>query len=586
MVALLSGQFVPETTRPVIRGASYAVSTRKPQASQVAERILRAGGNAFDAAVASQAVLGVTDPAMNGLGSDAYILIYEAKTGKVVSIDAGGIAPKLATIAWYQEHAGGKIPVNDGLLSASTPAVVDAWCELLTRWGTMTLAELLQPAIELAEQGFPMSESLVHYIEKSEAKLRKYPTSASIYLPNGRVPRPGEIFRNRNLGRTLRMLVEAEQSASSAGREAGLRAARERFYRGDIARTMAQFSEENNGLYRFEDFAGYVARIEEPVSIDYRGFEVYKNPSANQGPVELLLLNLLEGYDLRGMGHNSADYIHTSIEAAKLAYADREKYLADMEFVSIPFDGLLSKAYARERRKLIHSGKASRELRPGNAENHHDGDSSARWTPSPNFRGRASHVGDTSYLALVDSDRNMVSFTPSLHSPFGTGVVMGDLGFPLNCRGDYYSLDPADPNALLPGKRPRNTLTPTIVLKGKEPYMTVGSPGGDDQPMRIAQTLLNVLEFEMNIQAAIEAPRWSTTSFPSSEFPHTMYPGQITVEQRISPEVIRKLKRRGHKVKLERPWSLNATSAILIDPMTGVLHAGADPRGDNYALAW
>ena len=428
--------------RPVIRGSSYAVSTRKPEATQVAERILRAGGNAFDAAVAGQAALAVTDFAANGIGGDACILIFDARSRQVLSINAEGTAPKLATIEWYQNNAGGKIPVDDGLLSASLPSVVDAWYLLLDRWGTMSFEQVLQPAIELAEHGFPLSESLAAVI-RSAGKLRKYPTSTRLYLPGGQPPRAGEVFQNPDVARTLKMLVEAERRSASQGRRAALKAARDRFYRGDIARAMAKFSEENGGLYRYEDFAEYTAKVETPVSVNYRGYDVYKNPSATQGPVELLILNLLEGYDLKAMGLNSADYVHVGVEAVKLAYADREKYLGDMDFIRIPFAGLLSKQYARQRRGLIHMQKASFEFRPGEPEKFMTGFAPAERTVQPHLEGDARHQGDTSYLCVVDQQRNVVSFTPSLHSYFGTGVVMGELGFILNCRGDYYSLRPA-----------------------------------------------------------------------------------------------------------------------------------------------
>ena len=580
------------TSRPVIRGARHAVSSRTPQATQVAERVLQAGGNAFDAAVAGQAALSVTDPASNGVGSDACILVYDARSGKVFSVNAEGTAPRLATIEWYRQNAGGKIPVNEGLLSASLPAVVDGWYVLLSRWGTMTFEQVLAPATELAEHGFPLSGTVARTIRSSK-KIRNYETSRKLYLPGGEAPTEGEIFRNPDLARTLRLLVDAEREAASrsrggspaARRQAGLKAARDRFYKGDIARAMAKFSEENGGLYRYEDFAAYTAKVEEPVSVNYRGYEVYKNPSATQGPAELIALNLLEGYDLVKLGHNSADYIHAGVEAIKLAYADREKYLGDMDFIRIPFAGLLSKDYAAQRRRLIDMRKASFDLRPGEPEKFMGAAPVARRVV-PNLSGEADHEGDTSYIAVVDRNRNAVSFTPSLHSAFGTGVVMGDLGLILNCRGDYYSLDPQHANSLVPGKRPRSTLTPTLVLKDGKPYMVVGSPGGDDQPMRILQTFLNVVDFGMNIQQAIEAPRWSTTSFPASPFPQTMKPGEMAVEARIPEDVRKDLEARGHKLTVNAPWSMNATSAIVIDPASGVLHAGADPRGDNYALAW
>ena len=405
----------PRTMRPVIRGSHYAVSTRKPQATQVAERILRTGGNAFDAAVAAQAVLSVVDPAMTGIGGDASILIYDASARRVVSLNAAGTAPRLATIEWYNRNSDGRIPVNDGLLSASLPCVIDACFVLLDRWGTMSFAELLAPAIELAENGFPASEYLVEYLVEHSVKLRKYETTARVFLPDGRPAKAGETFRNPDLARTLRNLVEAEQAHRQDGRRPALRAARNRFYQGDIARTMADFCERNGGLYRYQDFAEYNVKLEEPVSANYRGYDVYKNPSATQGPAELMMLNLLEGYDLKALGHNSPDYIHLSVEAAKLAYADREEYLGDSDFISIPFDRLLSKDYATERRILIDPNRASLEFRPGVFQ------SGPRIVPD--MSGEAAHDGDTSYLAVVDAHRNSVSMTPSLHSPFGTGVV-------------------------------------------------------------------------------------------------------------------------------------------------------------------
>ena len=308
---------------------------------------------------------------------------------------------------------------------------------------------------------------------------------------------------------------------------------RDRFYKGDIARTMGEFSEQNGGLYRYEDFAAYTAKVETPVSVNYRGYEVYKNPSSSQGPAELFLLNILEGYDVKKLGHNSSEYIHTSAEALKLAFADREK-LGDTDFVRVPYEGLLSKAYAAERRKLIDPNRASLEIRPGNPEQF------MKVAAAPARIGH-THVGeadysegDTSYIAVVDKDHNMVSFEPSLHSGFGTGVVMADLGFIFNCRGDYYSLTPGEPRSLEPGKRPRSTLQSTLVIKDGQPWLITGSPGGDDQIQRTVQTLMNMIDFGMNVQQAIEAPRWLTRGFASSVFPHNMsHPGDLSVESRI-----------------------------------------------------
>jgi gamma-glutamyltranspeptidase/glutathione hydrolase len=579
-----------QTMRPVIRGRHAAVSSMKPQATDAARQILQAGGNAFDAAVAGQAALGVTDFPMNGVGSDAVVLVYDAREKKVYSVNAEPRAPKLATIEWYEKNNGGKIPESDGLLSGGLPGVVDAWYILLDRWGTMSFEQVLQPAIDLAENGFPLSEAAAYEIA-NEKKILKYPTTVKIYLPNGNAPRAGEILKNPDLARTLKKLVEAEKANAGKGRHEALKAARDRFYQGDIARELAAFSEPNGGLFRYNDFAEYTAEVETPVSTDYRGYRVYKNPSASQGPAELIALNLLEGYDLKSLGHNSPDFLHINVEALKLAMADREKFLGDMDFIKIPYDGLLSKDYARERRKLIDPAKASLELRPGSPEkflSQKVASNASSFFPEPRvvLDGNARHEGDTSYIAVVDKDRNMVSFEPSLHEAFGTGVVMGNTGFIFNCRGDYYSLVRGEANALEPGKRPRSTLQSTLVMRDGQPYAIMGSPGGDDQVMRTMQTLINVIDFGMNIQQAIESPRWSSRSFPASPFPHTMHPGDMSVEARIPETAQKALIARGHKLRVAPPWSLGSNAGIIIDAKTGVLSAGADPRVDAYAWAW
>jgi len=570
-----------QTMKALARGTDYAAASMMPQATLAAERVMRAGGNAFDAVVAGQAVLGVVQPSTSGVGSDAVLLIYDAKEKRVFSLNAEGTAPKLATIEWYQAHQGGKIPVNDSLLSGTVPGVVDAWYILLSRWGTKTFAEVLAPAIEIAERGVPMGRSL------NSAALMKYPSSRKVYAPpDGKRWNDGDVWKNPDLARTLRRLVEAEKEASAQGRQAGLKAARDRFYKGDIAREMAKFSEENGGLFRYEDFAGYTAKVEEPVSINYRGYTVYKNASASQGPTELLALNLLEGYDLKTMGLNSADYIHTSVEAIKLAMADRDKYLGDMDFIKIPYSGLLSKEYAAERRKLIDPAKASLEFRPGDVTAFAPDWPSVSYPSDVNLHGDADHEGDTSYISAVDKERNVITFTPSLHSGFGTKVVVGSLGFMFNCRGDYYSLVPGHANALAPGKRPRSTLQGTLVLKDGQPFLATGSPGGDDQCLRSMQTLLNVVDFGMNLQQAIEAPRWATRSFPSSPFPHTMYPGDLSLESRIPDAVRQELARRGHKVEMRAPWSMNSSAGVMVDVARGTVSAAADPRVAALALAW
>jgi gamma-glutamyltranspeptidase/glutathione hydrolase len=587
----ISDEASEPTRQPLVWGSRYAVSSMQAQASATAERVLQAGGNAFDAVVAGQAVLSVLEPENTGVGSDATLLVYDAKQKKVWSINAEGTAPKLATIEWYEQHHKGELPRSDTLLSATVPGVVDAWYILLSRWGTKTFGEVLAPAIELSEKGYPLSSFYARAF--GARRLTKYASTARVYAPNGKKWKEGEIFQNSDLANTLRRMVEAEQQAAGQGREAALRAARDCFYKGDIAREMAAFSKENGGLFRYEDFASYSAKVEEPVSMNYRGYEVYKNPSASQGPAELLILGMLEGYDLRAIGHNTADYIHLSVEAAKLAMADRDTYLGDVDFIQIPYEGLLSGQYAADRRKLIDPQKASLEFRPGEPEHYMSG-----YQPSSRPRDLklagddGDHEGDTSYIAVIDQQRNAVSFTPSLHSGFGAKVMMGNLGFIFNCRGDYFSLVPGHANALEPGKRPRSTLQGSVVLKDGKLFMVTGSPGADDQCMRTMQTLLNVVEFGMNVQQAIEAPRWTTRSFPASAFPHMMYPGDLQVEDRILPSVRAELVRRGHRLTVRPAWSIGKSGAILIDPETGALAAGADPRRYAHhgwsaqALAW
>jgi gamma-glutamyltranspeptidase/glutathione hydrolase len=575
---------VKRTIKPIVMDRPYAVTSMMPMATLAAQRILESGGNAFDAIVGGQAVLGLVQPSANGMGSDAVLLVYDAKEKKVWSVNAEGTAPKLATIEWYQKNRNGKLPVNESLLAGTIPGLMDAWYILLSRWGTKTFEEVLAPALEVAEGGIALTASQA--AEINNAGLSKYPSSVKLYHPDGKVWREGDIFRNLQLARTFHRLIEAEQQARGQGRPAALKAVRDRFYKGDIAREMARFAEENGGLMRYEDFAGYQAKVEEPASFKYRGYVVHKNASASQGPAELFALNILQGYDLKGMGHNTSAYIHTLAEAVKLAMADRDKYLGDMDFIKIPYAGLLSEPYGAERRRLIDPQKASLEFRPGLPGKFEPNFTTVNRPDDYRTTGNGDHVGDTSYISVVDAQRNAISLTPSLHSAFGTKVVMGDLGFTLNCRGDYYSLVAGHANALEPGKRPRSTLQGTLVTKDGELFLTAGCPGGDNQAINTLQTLLNIVDFGMNVQQAIEAPRWTTRSFPSSPAPHTMYPGDLQVEDRVPPEVRVELVQRGHKLIVSGAYSIGSNAAILWDAKQGIIAAGADPRNNALGLAW
>jgi gamma-glutamyltranspeptidase / glutathione hydrolase len=572
------------TMKPLVMGTQYAVSSMMPQATLAAERMIESGGNAFDAIVAGQAVLGLVQPAANGIGGDAVLLVYDAAAKKVWSINAEGTAPRMATIEWYQTHNHGQIPVDDTLLAASIPGVVDAWYILLSRWGTKSFAETLAPAVEMAERGVALTGAQARGLNSKV--LARYPSTQKLYQPGGKRWAEGDLFRNTQLARTFRRMIEAGKLAEAQGRAAALKAARDRFYKGDIAREMAGFSEENGGLMRYEDFAAYSAKVEEPVSFDYRGYTVYKNASASQGPAELFALNILQGYDLKKMGLNSADYVHTVAEAVKLAMADREKFLGDDDFIKIPYRGLLSEAYAAERRKLIDPRSASLKLRPGDAAKYEPGFGEVTRPDDYRVGGNGDHDGDTSYITVVDRQRNGITFTPSLHSAFGTKVAMGELGFSLNCRADYFSLVPGHANALAPGKRPRSTLQGTLVTRGGELFLLTGCPGGDNQAINTLQTFLNMVEFGMDVQRAIEAPRWTTRSFPSSPAPHTMYPGDLMVESRVPPAVRADLVRRGHKVSVMGAYAIGSNAGIAVDSANGVVAAGADPRVSAYALAW
>ncbi|MCR4424895.1 MAG: gamma-glutamyltransferase family protein [Firmicutes bacterium] len=573
------------TMKTMVVGSKWAVSARTPEAALVMAQILEKGGNAFDAAVAGKAVNGLTDASMNAtLGADCQILVWHAGLQKVIGINGSGWAPKLATIDWYMENNDGKIPVSDGLLSGTVPADVDAWCTILARWGTMSLEEVLKPALEMAEKGWALRTGI------SSAKLLAYESSyASIFghHPAGKEQwSVGEIFTWPDLARTLWKLIEAERANAHKGREAAIMAARDRFYKGDIAREMAEFSEANGGLFRYDDFAEYSVEVVEPVCIDYRGYLVWNSPTASQGATVLFWLNLLRGYDLKSMKHNSPEYIHLMHETMKLAYADREKYLGDWNFHPIPYDVLLSEEYAAERRKLVDMTRAVNEMRPGSVEGFR---SSIQETPT-SIAGAGDveeyYIG-TSYLCVADKYGNMVSWKPSLHSGWGTGVAMGTTGVVFNCRGDYFELKEDHVNSLQPRKRPRSTLQATLITKDGKPFMVVGSPGGDDQPQREVQTIVNVIDFGMNVQDAIEAPRFSSASYVSSVFPHAYNnPGRITLEGRIPPETVEALKALGHDARSTGDWGVgSALSVILRDPVTGVYYAGADPRNANMALA-
>jgi gamma-glutamyltranspeptidase/glutathione hydrolase len=524
------------------------------------------------------------------MGCEAPIINYSAKEKKVVEINGQGSAPRAATPALFPGEAS---PPANGPLAATVPAVIDSVARAHARLGAKSLGDGIQPAHELAD-GFPMYAFLQHYLESERAASEIYASTKSTYYPAGTIPAVGEMFRQPALARTLRLLVDAERAALAAGasREAAIRAARDAFYKGPIAQRIAAGVQEAGGVMTAEDLAAYEGRFEEPVSTTYRGYEVYKAGFWNQGPVLLQTLNLLEGFDLKAMGAGSADATHTIAEAIKLAYADRDTYYGDPDFVKVPGDVLLSKAYAEPRRALIDAQHASDEKRAGDPWKFaaDPGAGALLRRPATDNRQPATEwrePGDTTAVEVVDRDGNLFSATPSSGWLLGGAFVAGDTGIPMSNRMQAFRLDPASPNVLAGGKRPRTTLTPTVVLKEGRPFLAIGTPGGDSQDQQILLVLLNIIDFGMDVQAAIEAPRVNSLHPESSFDDHRAQPGVLEVERTLAEPVREELARRGHRLRLRAAYGMSTgIVAAGVDPVTGKLRGGADPRRERYVIAW
>src|SRR6201991_2222249 len=589
-----------DTFRPVVRGKRGVVAGGQPLSVEAGLRLLQNGGNAVDAGVATTLAASVIEFSHFSFGGEAPILI-KLKGQKVVVIEGMGQAPMKATREFFVNRTssdagpiirpgaktGAMIP-STGPLSATVPAVLDACVTALDQFGTKTLAEVMQPAIELAD-GFPLDELRVQYIRNRSSVFSQWPDAKRVFLPNGEIPNVGDLFVQADLARTLREIVRAERLTSKGmrnNRHAGLMAARDYFYKGPIARRIGSYMQANGGLIAAEDFARFQAKVGEPVETDYRGYQVYKAGFWTQGPAFVETLNLLEGYDLKKLGHNSPAYIHTLTEALKLALADRDRYYGDPNFVKIPMAELLSKNYATLRRPLIDERKASLAQQPGDPQNMKAVLASAAETV-----GRVSQVPaderatDTTCVNVVDKDGNLFSATPS--GAWLPAVVAGDTGVLMGQRLQSSLTDPSSPNVVAPGKRPRVTLSPTIILKGGEPFMVLSTPGGDNQDQALLQVFLNIIEFDMNPQEAVEAPRFDTQHYLSSFDDHEFLPGSLNVESRVGIKTIQDLSSRGHKVRVQSEWgTLSAPTVIIYDPKTGVAAAGADPRRGRYAVAW
>ena len=591
---LASSMSVIAGTRPYVMGTRGVVVSGHHQASDAGLDMLKAGGNAIDAGVATVFAQAVTEFDRFGLGGEVPILIHNAADGRVVAVNGQGQAPRKATPEWFRANGIAAIP-GDCFLSAPVPAVVGSLIAALREFGTMTLGEVLGPAIHLADEGFAVFPSYLDNLRRVQGRMRaEWPTSAQIFLPGGELPKVGDLLLQKDLARTLRRLVEAEQAASGAGRAAGLQAAHDLFYSGELASEIVQFQENfqctdangftSSGLLEVEDFAAFRPAIEEPAHTSYRGVEVYKVGFWSQGPVLLQTLNLLEGYDLSSLGHNSPPYLHLLAEAMKLAFADREWYYADPDFVGVPEHGLLSKQYAAQRRELIDLESPSLTLQPGNPYPFHN-EQVAHASVPDSVTFRPDPPGTTG-TRVADADGNVFSATPS-GGWYTTSPIIEGLGFVLGTRCQSFFLQEDRANSLEPGKRPRTTLTPTLAMKDGEPFMAWGTPGGDAQDQVNLQFLLNVLEFGMDIQAALDAPLIQILDFPPSFFPRETQPGVMRVESRMAQSTVDALAALGHTVLNAGPWSIGDATALMLDRQRGVLFGAAGPRRDkSYALAW
>jgi gamma-glutamyltranspeptidase/glutathione hydrolase len=572
LVSLLSVSPNAQTStwRPVVLSDHGMIASGHALASEAGIRILKSGGNAIDAAVAAWAVQGLTEPEMTGLGGDMFMLIYLAKTGEVKFINGTGVAPMAATVDFYKGKGG--LP-SDGILSVSVPGAV-AGAELAAKtYGTKSLAELMAPAAELAEKGFPITESLAGAIRGS---AKKFSPSARAIWYNGDTPKGfGDRVVQKDLANTLRE-IGAKGSAA--------------FYQGPIAGKFAAYMKAQSGLIDQKDLAGIRANEDPAIKINYKGIDVYECPPNSQGFVMLQALNILEGMNVRYMRHNSAPYLHAVTEALKLAFADRNKYVADPKFTpNIPMREMLSKEYAAVRRALIDPDKAIEGEAPfGNPRAPATSSQPVAYgspQPVPGTVLTAEENGHTTYLAVVDKDRNMVSVTSSLLSLFGSGHVVEGAGFVLNNRMAYYGLDEDDVNVLRPGKRVRQTINPALALKDGKPYMVFGTPGADTQPQAQMQFFLNVAEFGMNVQQALEQEYIVSTSFKSSYYPHAAE-GKLQIPASLPKHVLDELAAMGHKLDIRNVRGVGSVKAIVIHPRTGVLMGGVSPTRDSYVMAY
>jgi gamma-glutamyltranspeptidase / glutathione hydrolase len=525
--------------RSVVMSRGGIVAAESPLAAQAGAAILARGGNAVDAAVTANAVMGVVAPMMNGMGGDLFAIVYDVKTGKLYGLNASGWAPAGLTIEFLKSRGIQKMP-QSGIQTVTVPGVVDGWSKLLERFGRKKLADDLAPAIHFAADGFPVSERTAVDWEEATAAIRDDANATQTYLPDGRAPRAGEIFRNRDLASSL-------EKIASGGRDA--------YYKGEIARAIVETEKRLGGTMTADDLAAYSSEWVEPISTTYRGWTIYEIPPNGQGIAALEMLNLMERFPLAQAAAGSADSLHVMIEAKKLAYADLLRYIGDPKFSNIPVEGLLSKSYAEIRASQIDSAHANCAAKAGN--------------PPP-------ARGDTTYLSVVDAEGNMVSLIQSNYSGFGSGIVAPGTGFALQNRGALFTLDSSSPNALAGHKRPLHTIIPGFMARGDE-RIAFGIMGGFNQAQAHAQFVANVADYKMNIQAALEAPRFTKYTFDGCD---------VEMEDRIAESERKNLESRGHKIELRHGYSseFGGGQAVRRDFKTGVNSGASDPRKDGEAV--
>ena len=575
-----------EAHRPTVMGRRGMVSAGHPLASQAGIATLQKGGNAVDAAIATAAALNVVEPLMSGIGGDGYIMVYWQPTDRLEVCNATGAAPYAAA---RERFASGGIPAK-GILSVSVPGLLDGWLSAHQKYGVLSLAEVMEPAIDLAENGFPVSHVLSRAIA-ADPLLCEFPTSRAVFTRDGRPLGPGEMLYQQDLSRTFRAIV-------SGGRDA--------FYLGDAARAIVEFSQQQGGLLSTRDLADCRCRWEEPVSTTYRGYTVYEAPPNSSGHVLLQELNLVERHDLRALGVSTAESIHLMVEAKKLAFSDREAYTADPDFVDVPLDALVSKEYAAHRARSIDPDRAAQHVGPGDPWGY--GPAGRAAAAARRAAGASQVEEDTTCFAVVDQWGNAVCQLQSIQSQWGSSLIAGDTGVLLNNRMTYWHLDPGHVNRLEPGKRVRHTMNPVMVFRqgtsspdapppgsggsasgraGRSLHLVCGTPGADTQVQTNLQVITHVLDFGMTVSEAVEAPRWRNTQNPTeSTLPHTC-DDLLYLENRIPAEVRAGLEARGHALQVLGGWEAAGSEVMVqVGPEDGVLQGAADPRRDGYAIGW